>query len=117
MIDAEGLPADTSVWTEGMGDWAELHTVAAEYGLRGVSAAKSAGGVGERTLSYDLDGEGTPSDPVTMAEVESLLAEGLLTGETMVWSEGVGAGRRLPLGHVQLLFCSPVFNSHDASWP
>ena len=78
----------TRVWTEGMDDWRDLSEVAIWLALTGVEAASDAETNVSTTFIYDTDGDGTPSEEVTVDQIDALIEAGTLSEETMVWSEG-----------------------------
>ena len=46
------------------------------------------GGASSTTFIYDTDGDGTPSDEVSVSEIDALIDAGTITDATMVWSDG-----------------------------
>ena len=74
------------VWTEGLEDWSNLSDVAISLALTGVEAAQD--GATATTFIYDTDGDGTPSEEVSVDQIDVLIEAGTLSEETMIWSEG-----------------------------
>jgi hypothetical protein len=86
----EGVLNGTSrVWTEGMEDWSNLSDVAIWLALTGVQdGAGTNAATTTTTFIYDTDGDGTPSEEISVDQIDALIEAGTLSDATMVWSEG-----------------------------
>jgi hypothetical protein len=78
LIEAGTISEATMVWSEGWDDWQSL----------GEARDKLAGVVATTTFMYDTDGDGTPSEEVSVSQIDALIEAGTISEATMVWSEG-----------------------------
>ena len=78
----------TRVWTDGMEDWGNLSDVAIWLALTGVQSVQNGEATDATTFIYDTDGDGTPSEEVSVSQIDALIKAGTISEATMVWSEG-----------------------------
>jgi hypothetical protein len=90
LVTEGALNGATRVWTDGMEDWSNLSDVAMWLALTGVEAVqdRAVADAATATFIYDTDGDGTPSEEVSVDQIDALIEAGTLSETTMIWSEG-----------------------------
>ena len=83
LIEAGTINDETMVWSDGWDDWASL-----AEGKERLQSGSSGGGGSFTTFVYDTDGDGTPSDEVSVSQIDALIEAGTINDDTMVWSDG-----------------------------
>jgi len=96
LYNAGSVTGETLVWAEGMDDWMPYEQARSllpsprntKRWSIAVLATKLSLGM-DSTIMYEVDHVTEEREEITIAEIAQLYTEGVVTGETLVWAEGM----------------------------